>query len=115
MSSRRDRDEGLNTSILEDGEEHDEPESHREVLDRPDVERPALAGVPEPTRLVRDVVPYAQVAVEEEDGDRAEEGEERDDGRDPERPRVRAQVAGDDVRGRLACELREVRDAPDRA
>ena len=87
------------------------------MLDRADIERPPLhePGVPAPARLVRDVVPRAEVAVEEEDGDGADEREQGDGGRDPQRPSVRAEVHGNDVRGRLAGELREVSNRPNEA
>ena len=68
---------------------------------------------PQAVRLVGVVVVRTEVAVEEEDGHRAAEREERDGGADPQRPGVRTQVLGDDVRRRLPCKLRQVRDAPD--
>lgn len=42
-----------------------------------------------PVRLISNVVFRAEVAVKEEDGDGAHEGEKSDDGRDPESPSVR--------------------------
>ena len=111
---RRDRHERLHPSVLEDRKQHNKPERHREVPDGADVEPAALdvPGVPHAVRLVRDVVARTEVAVEEEDGHRAAEREERDGGADPQRPGVRTQVLGDNVRRRLARELREVRDTP---
>ncbi len=115
VHSRRDGHKRLHACILKDRKQHHQPERHRQFLDGPDVEGTTFrAGVPEAARLVRDVVPDAEVAVEEEHGHRADEREARDDGADPERPGVRAQVLCDDVRRRLAGKLGEIRDAPDR-
>ena len=114
---RRDGHKGLHTRVLEHREGDDKPERHRQVLDRLEIERPLLdrASMPAAARLVGDVVPRAEVAVKEEDGDGAGERECGNEGADPEGPRVRPEVGRDDVRGGLASELREVGDAPDGA
>lgn len=82
--------------------------------DRLKVERAAAnrARVAATVRLVGDVVARAEVAVEEEHGDRAREREPGDDGADPQCPGVRPEVSCNDVRGGLAGELREVGDTP---
>ena len=101
MHPRRDGHERLHARVLEDRKEHDKPERRGEVLDRLPVE-PAtrvVAHVPAAVRLIHHVVPCAEVAVEEEYGDGADEREQGDGGRDPQRPGVRAEVHGDDVRG----------------
>ena len=84
------------------------------MLDRVEPERALLgrADVALAARLVRHVVLPAEVDVEEDDSDGAQEREERDDRADPQCPRVRAEVMRDHVRRRLPRELREVRDAP---
>ena len=100
VSSRRNRDEGLNTSILKDGKEHNEPESEREMPDGLQAKcTTLLSNMTLSTGLVCHVIDPAEVAVEEEDGDGADEREQGDGGRDPQRPGVRAEVHGDDVRG----------------
>ena len=74
VSSRRNRDEGLNTSILKDGKEHDEPEGEREMPDSLQAERSTfLANMTFTTGLVCHVINPTEVAVEEEHGHGTEE------------------------------------------
>ena len=111
---RRDGHKGLHSCVLEHRKGDNEPERHRQVLDRPDVECSLLysAGVPATARLVGDVVPRAEVTIEEEDGDGAGEREPGDERTYPEGPCVRAEVLGDDVCCGLAGEGGEVGYSP---
>ena len=74
VSSRRNRDEGLNTSILKDGKKYHEPESEREMPDGLQAKcTTLLANMTLSTGLVCHVIDPAEVAVEEEHGHSTEE------------------------------------------
>lgn len=93
---RRDRHKALNPRILKHRKRHNQPKTHRQAPNRPQLKHPRLhtdrliraAHVPLPGRMVRDLVRVAEVAVEDDERDGAEEGEEGDDGGNPERPGV---------------------------
>lgn len=74
---RRDGHERLHARVLEDGERDDDPERDREALHRAHAEGRAvdMPDVPLAARVVGDVVVRAEISVEDDNGDGAEERE----------------------------------------
>lgn len=66
-----------------------------------------------PRRPIHNLILHPQIPIQEKHSKRTDEGEETDDGGDPESPGEGMEVGGDDVSGGLACELGEVRYAPE--
>ena len=113
VSSRRNRDEGLNTSILEDGEEHDEPESEREMSNGLQAKRSTLlANMTFSTGLVCHIIDPTEVAIEEKHGYSTEEREQSNCCTDPQSECIGSEIPSDDVGSRLTSELRQVGYAP---
>lgn len=113
---RRNSDEGLDTSILEDREKHNDPESDGELCNRFERER---AGLRSPQMslsgsVIGNIIPGAEVSVEEEHGNRAQNRKQTDDRTDPQRPCVGPRIGRNNVCCGRARELCKICNRPTR-